>query len=66
MNVADVETAHPDGQLPCHSVDGFGHYQYPDTSHASFQLPDWPAVFATVLIDEVFDIVEPLALHGDL
>ena len=63
--VLDIEKVRRDGQpharnerfcgeLPCHEVDGFGHFRH-NPSRPVCSVRDWPTIWAVAIVDEVYD-----------
>ena len=41
------------GALPCHEVDGFGHYRHNPNRATHLAVRDWPTVWAVAVVDDV-------------
>ena len=48
------------GELPCHQVDGFGHYRH-NPQRPVCLVKDWPTIWSVAIIDENYDHYH---LHG--
>ena len=42
------------GELPCHEVDGFGHYRH-NPSRPVCSIRDWPTIWVVAIVDELYD-----------